>query len=174
MVQVSNIKTPLNCISKFSGDPVEFEQWNISTRAILGQTPHGFLLSRKPVASGPNAVSEATHNREFYNMLVHSCSAGSSYHLISDILLEDGYGAWEAIQKYYSSDASVALIIQHYQSRLRKLCLDDDTTATEFINEFNLCCQNLDKHKEGYTEKSKTRLFLIVFVRRIMKLLRLF
>ena len=156
----STIKTPLNCIPKFTGDPIEFEQWDIDTRATLGQTPHSFLMNRTPVASGPSAASEQTKNTEFYHMLVHSCSAGNSYHLISAIPNENGYNAWQAIQKYYNSEASVAMIVQHYQSRLRKISLNEDTTATEFINEFHLCCQNLDKHKEGYSEKSKTRLFL--------------
>ena len=52
------------------------------------------------------------------------------------------------------------MIVQHYQGRLKEICLDDDTTTNSFINEFNLCCQNLEKHGEGYTEKSKTCLFL--------------
>ena len=53
----STIKTPLNCIPKFTGDPIEFEQWDIDTRATLDQTPNAFLLNRTPVASGPSDAS---------------------------------------------------------------------------------------------------------------------
>ena len=111
----STIKNPLNCIPTFLGDPIEFEQWDISTRVTLGQMPHAYLLSREPVASGPNAASEQIQNKEFYNMLVNSCSAGSSYHLISPIKSDNGHKAWKEIQVYYNSEASVAMIVQHYQ-----------------------------------------------------------
>ena len=115
----STIKTPLNCIPTFSGDPIEFEQWDISTRVTLGQMPHAYLLSREPVASGPNAASEQIQNKEFYNMLVNSCSAGSSYYLISPIKSDNGHKAWKEIQVYYNSEASVAMIVQHYQGQLK-------------------------------------------------------
>ena len=156
----SAIRTPLNCISEFSGDPIDFEQWDIETRATLGQTPHSFLLNRAPIASGSNSTSEMRQNTEFYNMLVNSMSKGSGYHLLTAVSDNDGHKAWTQIQEYYSSESSVALIIQHYQGKLKDLVLDDDHTASEVINEFILCHQKLEKHDEGYTDKAKCRQFL--------------
>ena len=88
-------------------------------------------------------------------MLVIATSKGNAYHLITGILTQDRHGAWNAIQPHYSSHATRALIVQAYQTKLNNLVLDKDTSVSTFINDFKICCQNLEKHKEGYSETTK-------------------
>jgi hypothetical protein len=156
----TSIKTPLNCIKEFSGDPIEFEAWDISSRETLGQTPHVFLLTRAPVSSGPNSAREKQQNIELYNMLVNAVSQGDAYHIIQADTSQNGHKGWSDIQAYYNSDTSIAMVVQHYQAKMRGLELNADMSASAYINEFKICCQNLEKYREGFTLEQKKRKFL--------------
>jgi hypothetical protein len=57
----------INSIEKFTGSPLDFEDWELKTRATLGQTGYATFLIAPPVAG--DAIQEA-RNRELCNMFV--------------------------------------------------------------------------------------------------------
>ena len=102
----------------------------------MGQTPHGFLVSRAPVSTGPNSPREKQQNIKFFYMLVNAVSQGDANHIIQVDTTQDGHKGWTDIQTYYNSDTSIALVVQHYQAKMRDLELNADSTASAYINEF--------------------------------------
>ena len=51
-------------------------------------------------------------------------------------------------------------IIDHYRSRLEKLRLAEETTASSYVNKFLICSSKLEKKREGYTAATKRHKFL--------------
>ena len=134
----------VNALSKFCSAPVKFEEWNIMTTATLGQTNYVKLMSF-PSTSG--VVIEETRNTELYHMLVISLMKGSEYHVISKIRNNDGHEACTKIQDWYGSAATSRAIINHCQTQLESLKLDEKTTASEYINAFSIASQKLEEKR---------------------------
>ena len=145
-------KLSVNELSGFSGDALEFEEWELETKATVGQTVYMKLLENPPAA---NNIAMVARDVELFNMFVASFLKGSALHVINEIDPPSGYKAWEAIQKWYGNDATSRTIIDHYRNKLQNLQLDEDTTASEYVNEFIICCQKLEARNEGMTDATK-------------------
>ena len=52
----SGLKMQVNPLEWFSGDPIEFEEWEIGEVAALGQTVYGAFLENPPAAG--NSIEE--------------------------------------------------------------------------------------------------------------------
>ena len=93
------LRLHVNSIDKFSGSPIDYKEWELKTRATLGQTAYATLLITPPVAG--DQAHEA-RNRELYNMfvtvLVHQ---GSGMHLLNASPNDNGHAAWQAIMTWY-------------------------------------------------------------------------
>ena len=139
-------KLHINALSEFSGEPHEFETWEMESKATIGQTVYS-----------KNSVFKAMVARdvELFNMFIKSMLRGLSLHVMNQIYPSSGYKAWEAVQKLYGSDDTSTTIIDHYRNKLQSLRLDDETTASEYVNEFIICCQKLEARNEGMTEATK-------------------
>ena len=103
-------KIYVNSLEKYSGSPIEFEDWELKTRATLGQTSYSPLLQTGPNAG--NVIAEA-RNRELYHMFVTALMDGSGMHLLQTILNEDGHAAWMAINDWYGSATTSPTIVDH-------------------------------------------------------------
>ena len=86
---------------------------------------------------------------------------GLAMHLLQGLAgNDDGHAAWNAIKIWYGSEATSRTIIDHYRKKLEGLTLDQNTTASEFVNVFIICCQKLEAKHEGYSMATKKQRFL--------------
>lgn len=53
------------------------------------------------------------------------------------------------------------VVITHYSAKLERSKLNESTTATSYINKFNLCCRKLESWREGFSENTKKTKFLL-------------
>jgi hypothetical protein len=147
------LKLYVNALTEFSGQPIEYEQWVLAARATLGQTVYGALLENPPP---PGDIIMETRNKELFHMLVTAFMHGSGMHLLQVTLVaDDGHAAFNSIKKWYGSAATSRSIINHYRKKLEGLKLDANTTASEYVNDSQICCQKLEAKNEGYTTDKK-------------------
>jgi hypothetical protein len=95
-------------------------------------------------------------------MLVTAFMHGSGMHLLQVTLVaNDGHTAFNSIKEWYGLTATNQSIIDHYRKKLEGLKLGANTTASEYVNVFQICCQKLMEAKnEGYTTDTKRQRFL--------------
>ncbi len=67
--------------------------------------------------------------------------AGSGMHLLNSVADQDSHAAFNGIKDRYGSAAASQSIIDHYRKKLEGLKLDANTTASEYGNVFQICCQ---------------------------------
>ena len=151
------LRLSVNSIDKFSGSPLDFEEWELKTRATLGQTTYATFLTTAPVAGDQ---AQTARNRELYNMFVTALHQGSGMHLLNASPNDDGHGAWQEIMTWYGSTATSRFIIDHYRNKLESLRLDGSTEASTYVNDFIICSQKLEAKSEGYTAETKRQKFL--------------
>ena len=150
-------KISVNAISVFSGEPFDWEVWERSTSATIGQTVYSALLTN-PVEVG-NLVA-TTRNNEFYNMLLTATQEGEAAHVMEEVTDKDGHKAWVALQEWYGTVDTSRTVVAHYTKIIENLRLDDKTSASKYINTFILCCQKLKAKGESYTTLTKREKFL--------------
>ncbi len=151
-------KHQVTTIPKFSGEPVDWEDWLKSANIYLGQlSQYEPYHTRLPKAGNE---AETIRNREFYYMLMEAVQHGTAESMIDDIKNECGHSAWNTLIDWYGSDACTRQITTHYRNKLDELELDENTSATAYINAFKRCHQKLEKQGEGYTRKTKREMFL--------------
>ena len=90
-------------ISNFSGDAVDFEEWERKAGATMKQTVYKDFLTR-PATAG-DAVEEA-RSKELYNMILSCVADGHALNTIEKVRddnqgLECGYLAWKALNDWY-------------------------------------------------------------------------
>ena len=130
------LKLYLNALTEFSGQPIEYEQWMLAARATLGQTVYGTLLENPP-PSGDIIVE--TRNKELFQMLVTAFRHGSGMHLLQvPSVADDGHESFNSIKDWYGSAATSRSIIDHYRKKQEGLKLDANTTASEYVNVFQI------------------------------------
>jgi hypothetical protein len=74
-------------LKEFSGDPIDYEEWEGATEATLKQTHYKDDLSRLPVAGN---VWEQARNEELYNMILSAVRKGHAFNLVEKVK-EDPY-----------------------------------------------------------------------------------
>ena len=151
------LKIGVDSLKKFSGDPIDFEDYEIGTKATLGQTQYAHFLDNAPT---PGNIIEVARDKELYNLFVTSFKDGSGMHILQGIATESGHSAWNAIQTWYGTNATSQTIITHYRTRLDLLFLDENFTASDYVNEFIICSKKLEDKHEGMTPVTKMEKFL--------------
>ena len=149
-------------LEKFSGDPIDFEEWHEATENTLTQTNYKDLLNRD--ATRGNAW-ELARNRELFGFLYAAVREGAAGNIL-DKIKEDttigmnGHQAWKALEAYYLDASQMELMLEHWSTKLDNLELDDDTTATQFINSFEKFVRKLEQvEKSPWSEEKKIREF---------------
>jgi hypothetical protein len=102
-------------------------------------------------------------DKELFHMLVKALMNGSAMHILQVLQAagtESGSTAWTSIITWYGSAATSRTIIDHYRAKLESLKLDQNTTASEYVNVFIICLQKLESKQEGYTPATKRQRFL--------------
>jgi hypothetical protein len=142
------LRLHVNSIEKYSGSPIDFKDWELNTRATIGQTAYARFLVQPPTQGD---ILEQTRNNELYNMLTTVLMDGSGMHILTGVANQDGHGAWMAITAWYGLAATSQTIIDHYRNKLESLRLSD----TSYVNNFIICCQKLDAKNEGHMAETK-------------------
>ena len=73
--------------------------------------------------------------------------------------LECGYLAWKSLKDWYLDPTQVDSMIHHWERKLIGIALDKDTSATEYINNFEMYVRKLMKLGENWTNNKKVREF---------------
>ena len=148
-------------LTEFSGDPLDYEEWQGKSAATLRQTVYKTYLDRTADATKPYEVAR---NQELYNMILSAVRTGHAHSRVEKLKDdsgpgESGYHAWKALSDWYLDPSQKNLMLEHYSTKLDALILDNDTTATEFINNFDLFVRKIEKIDGGWSEEKKIREF---------------
>jgi hypothetical protein len=149
-------------LKEFSGDPIDYEEWEGASAATLKQTIYKEYLSRPPMAGNDY---EKARNAELYNMILSAVRKGHAFNIV-DKVSEDvatgecGFSAWKALKTWYMDPSVKRIMADHYTNKLDILTLDNDTTATEFINSFDSYVRKIEKFEgQVWNEDKKIREF---------------
>jgi hypothetical protein len=151
------MKLYVNSLSKFSGDPIDWEDWETGTTATLGQTRYCTVLENGPAV---NDVLAQARNKELAHIFTAAIYQGTAKHILDSVVGEDGHGYWQALKTWFGTDSVSRSIIEHYRGKLHHLQMNIDTSASEYINTFVLCSNKLESKKEGSTAPTKKWDFL--------------
>ena len=99
----------------FSGDVVDYEEWERKAGATIKQTAYKGLLDNPAIAG--NAVQEA-RSKELFNMILSCVAGGHALNTIEKVRddnagLECGYHAWKALKDWYLDPTQKDSMISH-------------------------------------------------------------
>ena len=154
-------KVHTNPLPDFSGDPVDFEEWDRKAGALIKQSGYKAFIDRP--ADPENAV-EVARSQELFNMILSCVGDGHALNTVEKCRDENdgkecGHAAWKALGDWYLDDTQRDTMISHWESKLAHLTLDKDTTATQFINEFEMYVRKLVKLNEVWSDEKMVREF---------------
>ena len=134
-------KVYTDSITPFSGEVFDFEEQERKARATIKQTVYKDFLTRG--ANPGDVVEEACSKKELFNMLLSCVSDGHALNTIEKVRddnngLECGFLAWKTLHDWYLNPNQKDSIIHHWESKLKSIALDKDTSATEYINNFEM------------------------------------
>ena len=92
-----------------------------------------------------------SRDKELYNMFVNSFTKGAGMKILENLTTKSGHDTWVEIKKLYGYSSVSRTIIDNYQTKLEKLCLDDDMKESRYANSFIIYSKNLEEKNEGYT-----------------------
>ena len=154
-------KVHTDMLSNFSGDAVDYEEWERKSASTIKQTVYGeFLQGPAPV----NDLIKTTRSKELFNMILSCVADGHALNTIEKVRddnngSECGYSAWKALKDWYLNPNQKDSMISHWEGKLTALYLDKDTTATEYINNFEMYVRKLTKLGETWSDDKKVREF---------------
>ena len=148
-------------LPKFSGNPVDYEEWERKAGATIRQTAYKHYITRQATAGNP---VETARSSELYNMILSCVGDGHALNTVEKVKdanagVECGHLAWKALKDWYMDETQINTMIAHYEAKLKGLFLDRDTTATEYINNFELYVRKLEKLEGVWSDDKKVREF---------------
>ena len=154
-------KVHTNPLPKFSGDPVDYEDWERRSGATIRQTAYKHYLTRAATVGDP---AEEARSSELYYMLQSCVGEGHALNTVekskdSNNGVACGYLAWKALNDWYMDPSQTSTMVAHYEGKLDDLLLDNDSTATEFINSFELFIRKLEKLEGPWSDDKRCREF---------------
>jgi len=132
-------------LPEFSGDPVDYEEWERKAGATIRQTVYRNFITRAAIQG--DTIEEA-RSAELFNMILSCVGDGHALNTVEKVRDDNGecgHSAWKALENWYLDGSQKAQLIAHYEAKLNDLYLDTDKTATEFINSFELNVRKLNK-----------------------------
>ena len=147
-------KIHTNPLPEFSGDAVDYEEWERKSGAIIKQSIYKHFVSQ--AATAGNAVEEA-RSMELYNMILSCVGGGHALNTIEKVKddnngLECGYLALKSMKDWYLDPTQKDAMISHWETKLNSINLDQDTSCTEYINNFEMFVRKLTKLGETWTD----------------------
>ncbi|GKY95847.1 hypothetical protein MPSEU_000545300 [Mayamaea pseudoterrestris] len=152
----NNLRITVNPLDPFSGAIMDWERWEIKARDTINQSLYSTLLTTEP--SG-NANAQ-TASREFYSMLSRAVADGDAYHIVEGVENQDGFIAWKKLVDWYTSPVTGRSLVQFHRKKLQDARLDEDCTASSYINTFMTSSRKLDSLNAGLTDSIKLQDFL--------------
>ena len=148
-------------LPEFSGEAVDYEEWERKAGATIKQTAYKGLLDNPATVGNP--VEEA-RSKELFNMIFSCVAGGHALNTIEKVRddnngLECGYLAWKSLKDWYLDPTQVDSMIFYWERKLGDVVLDVDTSATEYINNFEMYVRKLTKLGENWTDDKKVREF---------------
>ena len=80
-------------------------------------------------------------------------------HILEKLTTKSVHDAQVEINKWYGSSPVSRTIIYHYQIKLEKLRLDDETEVSMYVNSSIFYSQKFESKNEGYTKDTKRSCF---------------
>ena len=154
-------KVYTNPLPKFSGDPVEYEDWERRAGATICQTAYKHYLTR---GATPGDLAQETRSSELYYMLQSCVGEGHALNTVEKSKdlnggVACGYQAWKALKDWYMDPSQTSTMVAHYEGKLEDLTLDNDSTATKYINSFELFARKLEKLEGAWSDEKRCREF---------------
>ncbi|GKY96312.1 hypothetical protein MPSEU_000590900 [Mayamaea pseudoterrestris] len=144
-------------LDSFTGADLDWENWEIKARRTIHQSLYATLLTTEPAA---NDVNAQTLNRAFYLMLFLAVVNGDAYHIVDGVENRNGYEAWQKLVEWYTPSPTRRSLIQYHCQRLREARLDENHTASSYINTFLVSCHKLEQLNAGLPDTIKLLDFL--------------
>ena len=109
-------------------------------------------------------IVEEARSTELFNMIYSCVEEGHALNVVEKVRdnnnnRECGHLAWTALKEWYLDDTQKETMIKHYEAKLESNVLDNDTTATNYINNFELCVRKLMKLDETWYDEKQIREF---------------
>ena len=145
----------------FSGEVHDYEDWERKAGATIKQTGYKAYLDRPPVVGD---VVEEARSKELYNMILSCVAGGHALNTIEKVRdtnndKECGYLAWKSLKDWYRDPNQMDSMISFWERKLNSVTLDRDTSATEYINNFEMYVRKLTNLGENWTDDKKVREF---------------
>ena len=147
----SHVKLQAQQVSAFNGNAIKWRSWKKKTRAAIGTAGMLDVLD-----SADYATKHKIDNETVFHILQVATADGNAAHLV-DVFEADknGHAAYNQLVLWYEGDELTTETAEDVRSRLEKIRLDTRTTASEYINDFQLYTKQLEELGESYTA-SKT------------------
>ena len=136
---MSNFKIQAQNITDFNGNAIKWRSWKKRTRAAIGTAGMLEILD-----SSDFAEKNQVDNENVFHLLQVATTDGSAAHLVDAYEFQrDGHLAYNALVIWYEGDNLTTETAEDVRSRLDKLNLNTRTTASEYIDMFQLCTKQL-------------------------------
>ena len=148
-------------LPNFSGDAVDYEEWERNAGAIIKQSAYKSFITQ-PATPG-DTVAEA-RSMELFNMMLSSVGDGHALNTVEKVRddnngTECGYKAWTALKDWYMDPSQKDAMVSHWETKLDGITLNSDSSATEFINNFEMYVRKLTKLGEAWGDDKQIREF---------------
>ena len=152
----SNVKLQAQQVTNFNGNPLSWRSWKKKTRAAIGTAGMLGILDDDNYAER-NKVD----NETIFHILQVATADGSAAHLVDTFESKtDGHAAYNELVTWYEGDQLTTETGEDVRSKLEKLRLDTKTSASEYINNFQLYTKQLHELGESYTSSKTVYIFL--------------
>ena len=147
----SNVKLQAQQVSAFSGNAIKWRSWKKRTRAAIGTAGMLDILDNVDYAN-----KHKVDNETVFHLLQVATADGNAAHLVDAFEdRKDGHAAYCELVAWYEGDDMTTETAEDVRSKLEKTQLNTRTSASEYINYFQLYTKQLSELGESYTE-SKT------------------
>ena len=152
----SNVKLQAQHVSPFDGVAIKWRSWKKRTRAAIGTAGMLEILD-----SSNSARKNLIDNETVFHLLQVATADGSAAHLVdAHESTKDGNAAYVSLVNWYEGDDLTTETAEDVRSKLDKLNLNTKTSASEYINMFQLLTKQLEELGESYTQSKTVQIFL--------------
>ena len=152
----SNVKLQAQQVSAFNGSAIKWRTWKKRTRAAIGTA--GLL---EILDSADYASKNKVDNETVFHLLQVATADGNAAHLVdAHEDNKDGHAAYVDLVTWYEGDELTTETAEDIRSKLDKLVLNTRTSASEYINYFQLYTKQLADLGESYTQSKTVQMFL--------------
>ena len=153
----TNLKLEAQKIKEFPGHYEQWPKWKSRTECAFDGSGYEKVLTSKHFAAKYEKM-----NRVVYSQLAVATVDGTAHHLVKQFEhIKDGNAAWAALCEWYDGDVVRNETAETLRDKLENTRLTTTTTASEFVNDFLMRHQELEKiPREGLSKSHVVWLFL--------------